>query len=242
MPKGEAVVGRVHEVVGPVGKGVRAIGGETHDLAFIAIAAVPHHLAAHRVQEAQRIGEVRAVRDLDPAAFAPGAHRADEIARAVNRGCRARVPRGTEERTRDMGQMVLDLGRLEREAPRLDPEFAGQRLLQRTEGAAAHEHPAERDELARAREGGGDLLAGIGERVAADGDELDVRHRDAAHPQAFRDGQLGEAGVILAPVQPFFGDRGHRPAINDEGGRRAGVERIDAENGGHGGKLGAPPR
>ena len=233
LVEGKAVVGEAHEVGGPIGEGVGAVGGESHHLAFVAVAAVADELASHRVQEAEGVGEMGTVGDLDPVARAAGTHRADEVAGSVDAGGGARLPRRAEVRRRDVGHVVLDIRRRELERAGVDAEFAGDGLLQGSEGATAEQHLAEGDQLAGAGEGGANFPAGVGARIAPYRDELHVGHAHAAHAQALVDREPRKARVVLAAVEALLGDRRDGATVDHQGGGGAGVEGVDAEDDSH---------
>ena len=78
-----AVFGKLDQLAHQVGEAVLAIGGQSHDLVFLAERIEADVLAQRGVEEPEAVGQPDLIEHLDPVALASRRHHRDEIARRV---------------------------------------------------------------------------------------------------------------------------------------------------------------
>ena len=225
------VVPRRHDLLHEVGEARLAIGRQPHHLVLVAIVREADELRHRLVEHAQRMREVDAAVDRQPAALTQPPGGRGKVAETVDRYGDGLVVGRDQEGRGKMAEMMLDT--MDGAGKRL----VGQALAQvaRDVGALAAlaqagQHVARAD--AR-RQHIGELAPAIGAVVAVHRDMLDVGQADAGLVQAIADRLAREAAPVLDAPEAFFLDGGDQRAVLDQAGRGVGVVGVQSEDPGH---------
>src|SRR5262249_32420428 len=188
-----------------------AVGGEPHNLVFIAVVRKAEILRQRLVENSQRMREVHAPvhRNRICATDAPG--RAREIAETIDGyGCRLRERRNVKSGIK-MRQVVLDA------VERALEVFPGKRLFQELGDAlalATGPQPVDYEAEVRPLRGDvADLAKEVRAAVLVHRDMIDVVQAGASCLQTIGNRPRGEAGPVFYPAETFFLRRSDKYAV-----------------------------
>ena len=209
-----------------------AVGGQAHQLVLAAVDPEAAIIGQGRVEQAERVGEAKLVRQVDRRPAAHPEAGGGPLADAVHGEDRGLVERRGVEGAGGVGLVVLG----EDESPLVLPAEGlahgpGQEeFLADPEGQGLAERP---EAGGRIRQIGLEESLELQQGLVVKPHPVEVGRRDPGLGQAVFDGLRREPRVVLLAGEAFFLRGGHDPAVDHQRRGRVVIEGRDAEDGRH---------
>ena len=206
-----------------------AIGGEAHDLVFVAIVGEAKPLGEGGIEDAEGVGEVDAVFDVDFAfdARAPGG--GGEVAHAVDGDVDGVLKWGAEVAGGEVGKVVLDVVNTSLHA--FAGKGVGNGLFDGFGLATLLESLKDEFEAGAGTEDEEETAEVVDLGVEVDGDVFEVLETQAGFVQAVLHGEGGETGPVFDAAESLFFDCGDELAVANDGGGGVAMVGVDSEDG-----------